>query len=47
MFSENQKISAGQLRALLLTDWMGKLLLLLPQMMGKQTSGNVIAGILA
>lgn len=47
MFSENQKISAGQLRALLLTDWMGKLLLLLPQMMGKQSSGNVIAGILA
>lgn len=47
MFSENQKISAKQMRALLLTDWMGKLLLLAPDLLGKAGGGNGVAGVLA
>lgn len=47
MFSENQKISAKQLRALLLTDWMGKLLLLVPETTGRLGGRNMLFGILA
>ncbi|MDO5345098.1 MAG: GerAB/ArcD/ProY family transporter [Lachnospiraceae bacterium] len=47
MFSENQKISANQLRALLLTDWMGKLLLLVTEDAGRLGGRNMLLGILA
>lgn len=47
MFSENRKISAKQMRALLLTDWMGKLLLLAPERMGMAGLGSALPGVLA
>lgn len=47
MFSNNRKISSRQLQALLLTDWMGKILLLLPALAGQMGGRNALAGTLA
>lgn len=47
MFSENHKISSRQLQALLLTDWMGKMLLLFPAAAGRAGGRSALAGLLA
>ncbi|MDD3794703.1 MAG: GerAB/ArcD/ProY family transporter [Lachnospiraceae bacterium] len=47
MFSDNQKISGRQLKALLLMDWLGKTILLLPGYHRKMNFQTVMLGALA
>lgn len=43
MFSENQKISRRQLQALLLTDWMGETILVVPALIRSGTENSLLA----
>lgn len=47
MFSDNHKISARQLQALLITDWIGKIVLLLPGLTQGVSGVTVLTGTLA
>lgn len=47
MFSNNHKITARQVQALLLTDWTGKIMLILPALVGGLGGRNAVAGALA
>lgn len=44
MFSNNRKISAGQLQALLLTDWTAKIMLIVPEMTAGAAGKCILIG---
>ena len=47
MFSDNQKISSRQLHTLLITDWLGKVVLLLPASFQGASAWTILAGTVA
>ena len=47
MFSDNQKISTRQLQTLLITDWLGKVVLLLPASFQGASAWTILAGTVA
>ena len=42
MFSDNQRITAAQMKLLLITDWAGKMMLVVPGMLGHIGARNAV-----